>query len=344
MPFFRLVCEKTKDGLKVDPSVTIITPTFNHERFIADCIESVLRQTYQDWEMIIIDDGSNDGTRDIIQRYNDSRIIYLQKEHWGIDHLGENYNHALQISRGELILILEGDDYIPPNRIELQLPSFEDKEVVLSHGKYAYVFNDRVVVYPNHFKNNELMNRPIGSALKIFLQGFNPIGSQSVMIRKSALLEIGGFTQPKYLPLVDYPTWMKLALNGAFDYIPEVLGFWRRHPQSVTINRNEEIFKAFIQSCDDFVEAYGDKLTRLGLSKSIHNRGAIANLSLAWIKLASGDWTSAIEFGKRSWASRKGVDWSFKMKMIIGVIGAYLHVDLPSFFKIMNQWLYQKHS
>lgn len=327
-----------------NPIVSIITPTFNHENFIAECIESVLRQTYKDWEMIIIDDGSTDGTQDIIRRYKDPRIIVIEKDHRGIDYLGENYNHALQISRGELILILEGDDYIPAHRLELQKPVFKNEEVVLSHGKYAYVFDDRVVVYPNHFKTDELRNRPIGSALKIFLQGFNPIGSQSVMIRKSALLEIGGFTQPKYLPLVDYPTWMKLALNGAFDYIPEVLGFWRRHSQSVTINRNEEIFKAFIQYCDDFVEAYGNELTRLGLSESIHNRGGIANLSLAWIKLASGDWTSAIEFGKRSWASRKGVGWSFKMKMIIGLIGAYLHVDLPSYFKIMNQWLYQKHS
>lgn len=308
------------------------------------CIESVVNQTYPHWEMIIIDDGSTDGTRDIIWQYKDPRIIVIEKNHRGIDYLGENYNHALEISRGKYILILEGDDYIPRNRIELQLPSFEDKEVVISHGKYAYVFNDRVVVYSNQFKSNELMNRPIGSALKIFLQGFNPIGSQSVMIRKSALLDVGGFTQPKYLPLVDYPTWMKLAIKGTFDYIPEVLGYWRRHPQSVTINRSEQIFKAFIQYCDNFIETYSEELNRLGLSEFALNRGAIAYLSLAWIKLASRDWTNAIEFGKRSWASRNGVDWVFKMKMIVGLIGAYLHVDFPSYFKLMNQWLYQKHT
>jgi glycosyltransferase involved in cell wall biosynthesis len=323
-------------------TVSIITPTFNHENFIADCIESVLRQTYKHWEMIIIDDGSCDGTREIIQQYNDSRIIFIPKDHKGINCLGENYNQALKMSQGEYILILEGDDFLPPNRIELQLPSFEDESVVLSHGKYAYVFDDRVVVYPNLFKIEELRNRPIGSALKIFLQGFNPIGSQSVMIRKSALLDIGGFTQPKYLPLVDYPTWMKLALRGTFEYIPEVLGFWRRHPQSVTINRNEEIFKAFIQYCNDFVESYGEELIRLGLSDAIQERGAIANLSLAWIKLSKRSWAEAIEFSKRSWASRRGVGWNFKAKILIGLIGAYLHKDLPSYFKKMNQWLYRK--
>ena len=323
-------------------SISVITPTFNHEKFIAACIESVLKQTFKDWEMIIIDDGSSDGSREIIRQYDDPRIIFIQKDHRGIDYLGENYNHALQISRGELILILEGDDYIPPHRLETQKSAFKNDEVVLSHGKYAYVFNDRVVVYPNLFKIEELKNRPIGSALKIFLQGFNPIGSQSVMIRKSALLDIGGFTQPKYLPLVDYPTWMKLALKGTFEYIPEVLGFWRRHPQSVTINRNEQIFKAFIQYCDDFVEIYDDELTRLGLFESIRNRGVIANLSLAWIKLSRESWAEAIELGKRSWASRRGVSWSFKAKIMIGLIGAYLHVDLPGYFKKMSQWLYQK--
>ena len=62
--------------------------------------------------------GLNDNTPDIIRRYNDPRIIYMRREHKGIDFLGENYNHALKISRGEFILILEGDDYIP-KRLEI---------------------------------------------------------------------------------------------------------------------------------------------------------------------------------------------------------------------------------
>jgi len=324
------------------PEVSVITLTFNHEKFIADCIESMLKQTFNDWEMIIIDDGSTDGTQDIIQRYQDSRIVFIEKDHRGIDYLGDNYNHALQISKGKLMLILEGDDYIPSKRLEVQKSAFKNDQVVLSHGKYAYVFDDRVVVYPNPFRIGELRNNPIGAALKIFLQGFNPIGSQSVMIRKSALLDIEGFTQPKYLPLVDYPTWMKLALKGTFDYIPEVLGFWRRHPQSVTINRNEEIFKAFIQYCNDFVESYGEELIRLGLSDAIQERGVIANLSLAWIKLSKRSWAEAIEFSEKSWASSRGVGWNFKVKILIGLIGAYLHEDFPSYFKKMNQWLYRK--
>lgn len=324
------------------PKVSIISPTFNHEKYIHRCIQSVLNQTYHNWEMIIIDDGSTDNTQNIIRQYNDPRIIYIRKEHQGIDHLKENYNHALNISSGELIMILEGDDYIPPNRIELQIPSFNDAEVVLSHGKYGYVFDHDVIIYPNTFGIDVLNNRPIGSALKVFLQGFNPIGSQSVMIRKSTLLEINGFSQPEYLPLVDYPTWMKLALKGTFNYIPKVLGYWRRHSQSITINQSEQIFRGFLKYCDEFIEIYNEDLARLGLYKYISNRGAIAYLSLSWLKLASREWTNAVDFGKKSWRSRKGIDWFFKMKIIIGLIGAHLHINLPRYLKKINKYFYKK--
>jgi glycosyltransferase involved in cell wall biosynthesis len=324
------------------PVISILTPTFNHEKYIQTCIESVVNQTYPHWEMIIVDDGSTDETPKIVGRYKDSRIIYLRKEHRGINYLGENYNHAMRISRGDLLLILEGDDFLPPHRFELQLRVFEDEKVVLSHGRYGYVFNNKTVVYPTPFKMEDLRNRPVGSALKIFLQGFNPIGSQSVMIRKSALQEIGGFTQPKYLPLVDYPTWMKLALKGTFEFIPEILGFWRRHPQSVTMNRNEQIFEGFIQYCDEFVATFHEELVKLGLIEFSSHRGAIAYLSLCWIKLSQGDWIRALELGRKGWALRRGVSWSFKRKMLIGLMGAYLNIDLPKYFKRMNQWLHQE--
>ena len=326
---------------EMNPRVSIITLTYNHERFIVECIESVLGQTYRDWEMIIIDDGSTDGTQDIIQRYNDSRIIFIQKEHRGIDFIGENYNQALDLSNGEFILILEGDDYIPANRLEIQLLTFKDRKVVFSHGKYAYVFDNKIIVYPTLFKMDVLKNQPIGSALKAFLNGFNPIGTQSVMIRKSALLEIGGFTQPKYLPLVDYPTWMKLALKGTFEFIPEVLGFWRRHPLSITLNKNEQILNGFIKYCDEFVLSFDEGLRSLPLKRYVENRGTLAYLALAWIQLSKRNWEEALELVREGWKRKVVVSWPFQMKMIITLLSAYLHLDMPSFFKKVRQSLYE---
>lgn len=324
------------------PIVSIITPTFNHEKYIAESIESVLNQTVKDWEMIIIDDGSTDSTPDIIRRYDDPRITYVRKEHRGIDFLRENYNYALEVSKGDFILILEGDDYIPANRIEVQLPVFEDKEIVLSHGKYAYVYNNKIVVYPPLFKSDVLNNEPIGSAFKVFLHGFNPIGTQGIMIRKSALLEIGGFIQPPYLPLVDYPTWMRLALKGRFVFIPQVLGFWRRHPLSITMNKSEQIFNGFIRYCDEFITSFREELTTLGLIKFIENRGAIAYLSLGLIRLSNKDWEKALKLIKEGWRRREAVNGPFRIRILVAMIGAYLHLDIPNFLIKIRELLYRK--
>jgi glycosyltransferase involved in cell wall biosynthesis len=322
------------------PTISIITPTYNHERYIHECIESVLNQTYPNWEMIIMDDGSTDATPAVISRYRDARITYIRKDHQGIDKLGESYNEALQRCKGELILILEGDDYVPAKRLEIQQSAFVDPQVVLSHGKYAYVFDRKRIVYPTPFRQEILRNRPIGSALKVFLQGFNPIGTQSVMIRKSTLLEIGGFTQPAYLPLVDYPTWMKLALKGTFEFIPEVLGFWRRHPNSITINQSDQIFAGFIQYCDEFVDAFQSELTKLGMANFIKNKGGIGYLSLSWAALGNQDWSHAREYARKSWSCKEVMDVSYRLKIMFAMLGAYLHMDLPAVLKSIKQAFY----
>ena len=78
--------------------MSILTPTFNHEKYIAECIESVLNQTVKEWEMIIVDDGSTDNTHRIVKQYNDPRIIYIRKPHKGLGSLGENFFYSLEIS------------------------------------------------------------------------------------------------------------------------------------------------------------------------------------------------------------------------------------------------------
>src|SRR5215204_5274667 len=93
------------------PIVSIITPVYNAERFIARCIGSVLEQTYGRWEQLIIDDGSNDGTRQIIESFHDARIKYLPLPHRGLTALAESYNHGVSQASGELVAVLEGDDF-----------------------------------------------------------------------------------------------------------------------------------------------------------------------------------------------------------------------------------------
>src|SRR5258707_3339207 len=95
------------------PLVTILSPAYNQRRYIGQCIESALSQTYPQWEQIIVDDGSTDGTREIVAEYGDPRIRLICLPHRGLGALAQSYNAALAAARGSLVGILEGDDAWP---------------------------------------------------------------------------------------------------------------------------------------------------------------------------------------------------------------------------------------
>jgi glycosyltransferase involved in cell wall biosynthesis len=252
-----------------EPIVSIITPTYNHENFIGQCIESVLTQTYQHWEMIIVDDGSTDRTSEIVQQYKDSRICYLRNEHKGINKLGETYNQALNHASGELIAILEGDDYWPPWKLQKQVEAFYDPNIVLSWGRGAYVNEQGIVIQVTPsaydlYPKEVIMNRPLGRAVEglVMVNSFI-IPACSIMIRRDTLVQIGGFVQPEGLYWVDRPTALLLSLKGYFNYIDTVLGYWRVHSGQVT---QSQAYKATLTAGEWFFRAlsYEDK-KRFGL-------------------------------------------------------------------------------
>ena len=108
-------------------------------------------------------------------------------------------------------------------------------------------------------------NSPVGSALKGFIKAENFIYAQTVMIRKDALLKVGGFIQPNYLHLTDFPTWCRLSLAGQFKAIPHPLGFWRRNIKSVTMANPVSISKGFIRYINTFIDTYQNQIRRLNI-------------------------------------------------------------------------------
>lgn len=225
----------------INPVISIITPTYQHENYISGCIESVIKQSYTKWEMIIIDDGSTDRTAEIAMEYSgkDSRIRVIKQENIGIFRLSETYNKALKLSNGEYIAILEGDDYWIKDKLEKQIDAFgSDSGTVLCWGQAFGVNADNgeaIRTYPPAGSPDSIYynNNPVGSILNIFLFR-NCIPALTMMIRKETLVSIGGFQQTCGLPLIDLPTLYKLALKGRFVFIPECLGFWRIYPTQIT--------------------------------------------------------------------------------------------------------------
>jgi glycosyltransferase involved in cell wall biosynthesis len=320
--------------------VSIITPTYNHEKFIGKCIESALEQTYSEWEMIIIDDGSTDKTKDIIARYADKRIRYIKQDNAGIWKLGKIYNKALKISRGKLIAVLEGDDYWPPWKLEKQVPIFEDKDVVLSWGKAVIVDHQGEVmdIIPKNvekFKNNINKKKIIKELL---LRNFIP--ACTTVIRKDSLLSIGGFYQPKYAPFADYPTWLNLVLLGKFYFIDEVLGFWRKHQKQVSSRMMLSMTQARSKyALDFFTKLSLEQKNSINLSLNellTRQRHSVASVHFTWGRkaLINREWVKAKTYMKEAFS--KG-NPRIKAGALLGLLSSFIKKDMEWVIDILHK-------
>jgi glycosyltransferase involved in cell wall biosynthesis len=304
-----------------NPLVSIITPTYNHEKFIGTCIESVLKQTYQNWEMIIIDDGSTDKTGVVVAKYNDDRIKYVKQENLGIWKLSETYNKALDMSMGDLVAILEGDDAWPNFKLEEQLKIFEKNNVVLSWGRKNTI-NDKNEVIA--FDLSSLKQFSIMSQEEIIRNLIieNFIQPCTVIIDKNALLSIGGFLQDKNTPFVDYTTFLKLSLKGRFYPLDRVLGYWRKHKSQVTTINETEVNKAFMVSVDFYEKL--DPSIKNKINFNIHDKLNFYKNKLndqsavsARVSLIEGNWNEALIQYKSLF--RKG-NFFIKLQSFVGII------------------------
>lgn len=264
-----------------EPLVTIVTPTFEHERFIGPCIESVRSQSYERWEMRVVDDGSSDRTAEIAESFNDSRIAVLRQSNVGLEGLATTYNRALHAGTGELVAILEGDDYWPPDKLSVQVPDFDSAEVAVSSGLFQIVDETgaSIGLKPEPIPERQILdNDPVGCALfGLFdLRHLTFTWPVSTVVRRSALDRIGGFQQPPGLPIVDLPTMGRLAFEGRFAFHSEhVLGYWRRHLRSATKANLSRELTGVHRLLDDLVSNHAPK-----------------NLDVAQIDRLDNEWAS----------------------------------------------------
>jgi len=238
------------------PSVSILTPTYNQEKYISQCIESVLAQTSPDWEMLIVDDGSNDGTCDKVRSYKDERIVLLRQDHVGIWKLRETYGRALARARGHLLAVLDGDDWWPKEKLEIQTPAFRDGSVALSFGSFDCCDADGRYFRKGHLPASAVGRVAGNRVARLVLEGRLIPYSVTVMVRKSAIDQIGGFVQPEYLPLVDVPTWLNVALGRYCVGFREMLGCYRVHSGSVCRTLSSDTEEGHMRYCQEFLIDY----------------------------------------------------------------------------------------
>lgn len=219
------------------PLFSIITASYNYENYIKETIESVLSQTFSDWEMVIIDDGSKDNSIEVINSYvkNDDRIKLFCHENNQNKGLIETIKLAVDKAQGEWIVFLESDDTIQNDYLKKKL------EVIEKHPEVEFIFNDvqligaenRFKEYDNYFKTtSEIFSKnPYPKNLFKYFKKTNLISTFSVVALKKSLFKNIDFNCP--IPtIIDHYLWIQMAKKTKLYYLDEKLTNWRLHEKS----------------------------------------------------------------------------------------------------------------
>jgi glycosyltransferase involved in cell wall biosynthesis len=329
------------------PLVSIITPTYNHEKYIGACIESVQAQTFSNWEMIVINDGSTDNTYEMAKKTAaaDSRIQIINQQNKGIFQLDQTYNYGLKIAKGEYIAILEGDDYWEPDKLEIQVSALEnDKSIVMGWGKAASRVKFKKEIYQVHpvsiAKNHSFyFNEPPGTIFNAVFDDFFP--PLTYIIRKDALLKIGGFIQILPFPAVDLSTVLALSRIGRFHFSDRILGTWRIFPEQTTKTLSEEIMEGAHKIVIDYYNSLTSdekrilKFNEKFIIDSYKRRKIITLVRGGRFKLikkqfegARKDYLKAI----RMYGFKESI---WKLRALIGLLFSWFHLDVEK----LAQWI-----
>jgi glycosyl transferase family 2 len=211
------------------PLVTIAIPTQNRAELLAEAIDSALAQTFDDFEVLVSDDASTDGTGELVAKYTDPRLRYVRHE----TKLGMagNWNYGWKEARGRYVTILHDDDYLAPTFLERAVAAFEAApETSLVYAKVLLVNKDGDVVgpyQPSLGSTDRLM--PAAQAVERIVRN-NEVAWPAILIRRDSLVEQGGFAED-FPYFKDWATWIQLASRYQLQYVAEVLGFYRLHPE-----------------------------------------------------------------------------------------------------------------
>ena len=231
--------------------VSVIIPAYNREKYIAQTIESVLNQTYSNIELIVVDDGSTDNTRDILDKYKDKITIL---EHPGRENRGQSaaINLGLKNITGDYVAILDSDDYWVQDKLEIQvdyLNKHQDTGVIYGNG-FA-VDEQGEYLYKIYEDGHKELNDPASVLLDCYL--FIPSDS---LVRAEIFRKIGGLDE-SLRAAQDHDLSIKIAEVTRLAYIDKPLFYYRRHSQSISSTKAELRWKIGFTILENARRRYG---------------------------------------------------------------------------------------
>jgi teichuronic acid biosynthesis glycosyltransferase TuaG len=218
-----------------NPLVSIIIPTYNATSYIEEAVGSALNQTYKNIEVVIVDDGSTDGTRSVLDPYiKEKKIIYVRQDNKG---LAGARNTGMRAAHGEFIALLDSDDMFLPNKIERQVGYLIDHpECGVSYCNIAHFYEEEpeklLKLSYEYYSGDEVFPQLLQE---------NFINPLTVVLRRSAIDQVGLFDE-SYKRSEDWEYWVRLAYRGVrFCYVPEVLAKYRMRKTSLSYNWMSEV-------------------------------------------------------------------------------------------------------
>ena len=243
-------------NLKSTPLVSIIIPTYNHANFLDKALESLIYQTYSNWEAIVIDNHSTDETNQVIDKFKDSRIQYFKIFNDGI--IAKSRNFGINVAKGDWIAFLDSDDWWTEDKLEICLKNINENVDFIYH-KLEIIYNNS----NSYLKRKKIvgrhLNKPILNNLLISeIKDGSAIGNSSVVVRKDILNKIGGISEDrKMVASEDFNTWLRVAqITDQFKYIKNRLGYYLVHDKS---SQKRDLSIPHRQAVMEFIELFNSK-------------------------------------------------------------------------------------
>ncbi len=304
--------------------VTILMAVYNGEKYLNEAIDSILEQTYHDYEFIIINDGSSDGSGKIIQSYNDERIRFVNNER-NIG-LASTLNKGIKLSTSEYIARMDQDDISLPTRIEKQVAYLQKHKDVILLGTGCIeidIAGKMVKQHRYHIKHKHL--------IKCFERGESPFPHSSVIYKTEVVKEINGYRN-RLNDAEDLDLWLRLSFLGKIGCLSAPLIKLRKHEESITAKSDKSI-----------ILSYGARVSYLlrknGCLDPIEQDERSSEVFLSWIKerLVKEQVLQMIKFYSdlRKKFYRKDVDiFRRSIQLMIGLVIS------PYKFKFLHQKIF----
>ena len=211
--------------MKNESKVSVVMAVYNGEKYLREAVNSILSQTFKDFEFIIINDGSTDATREILESYRDPRIVLIHQGHVG---LTKSLNKGITQAKGEYIARQDADDISLPERLENQIEFMESHKNIALLGTAAKIIDERggylhTRKYPGDY-----------TSIQKVIREDNCFCHGSVMFKKKSFFDLGGYREI-FSTAQDYDLWLRFTENFDVENLPTPLYIRRFNPLSITI-------------------------------------------------------------------------------------------------------------